>query len=289
MSMPAYFAVSPLFVDEDACIQFLVDEGVFYTAFDCPSCGQPMTRYSQFRKFRCRRRACNTNVSFRVHSFFFGHTSKCSKILFLGYLWLTKVSVTSAITMSGQSPNTVCAFWKYFRQLVASSLDEESVVIGGPGIVVEIDEAKFGKRKYHRGHRVEGVWIFGGIERTPERKVFAVRVENRSAETLVPIIQRYIRPGSIIHSDMWRSYAGLRDLGYEHYTVNHSEHFVDPDSYACTNTIEGTWNGMKANIRPRSRTREDVEGHLYEFIWRRQNADDLWRGFISALRTVYYE
>jgi hypothetical protein len=33
------------------------------------------------------------------------------------------------------------------------------VKIGSPGIVVEVDETKLGKRKYHRGHRVEGVWV----------------------------------------------------------------------------------------------------------------------------------
>jgi hypothetical protein len=32
--------------------------------------------------------------------------------------------------------------------------------------IVEVDESKFGKRKYHRGHRVEGVWVIGGVERT---------------------------------------------------------------------------------------------------------------------------
>ena len=36
---------------------------------------------------------------------------------------------------------------------------------GGEGEVVKIDESKFGKRKYHRGHYVKGQWVFGGTER----------------------------------------------------------------------------------------------------------------------------
>ncbi|KCZ78735.1 hypothetical protein H311_00226 [Anncaliia algerae PRA109] len=44
-------------------------------------------------------------------------------------------------------------------------------MIGGPGIIVEIDESKFGRRKYHRGHKVEGVWVLGMVERTTSRKI----------------------------------------------------------------------------------------------------------------------
>lgn len=36
---------------------------------------------------------------------------------------------------------------------------------GGVGKVFEIDKSKFGRRKYYRGHRVEGQWVFGGVER----------------------------------------------------------------------------------------------------------------------------
>jgi len=38
--------------------------------------------------------------------------------------------------------------------------------IGGNGLIVEIDEAKFGRRKYNRRRLITGQWLFGGIERT---------------------------------------------------------------------------------------------------------------------------
>uniref|UniRef100_A0A1X7TR95 Uncharacterized protein n=1 Tax=Amphimedon queenslandica TaxID=400682 RepID=A0A1X7TR95_AMPQE len=39
------------------------------------------------------------------------------------------------------------------------------VEIGGPGINVEINESKFGQRKYNRAHLVEGHWVFGETEK----------------------------------------------------------------------------------------------------------------------------
>ena len=74
--------------------------------------------------------------------------------------------------------------------------------IGGIGKVVEIDESKFGRRKYYRGHRVEGQWIFGGIERG-SGKCFLVPVEKRDTETLLAIIKEWIIPGTTIISDCW--------------------------------------------------------------------------------------
>jgi hypothetical protein len=50
-------------------------------------------------------------------------------------------------------------------------IDDDCAIGGidsnGNPIIVEINESKFGKVKYHRGHRVEGVWVVGGVERTP--------------------------------------------------------------------------------------------------------------------------
>ena len=65
-------------------------------------------------------------------------------------------------------------------------------MIGGPGIEVEIDESKFGCRKYNQGRWQEGHWGLGGIERGSGRS-FMVEVPQCNAATLLPIIQRYIR------------------------------------------------------------------------------------------------
>ena len=77
--------------------------------------------------------------------------------------------------------------------------------IGGPGVEVEIDELKFGKKKYRRGQQVEGRWVFGSREKNDKSKIFMVPVDNRKKKTpIILIIQKYIKPGSIIHSDCWR-------------------------------------------------------------------------------------
>ena len=42
---------------------------------------------------------------------------------------------------------------------IAKQNIKENTQIGGPGVVVEIDGSKFGKQKYHKAHRVDGVWV----------------------------------------------------------------------------------------------------------------------------------
>ena len=97
----------------------------------------------------------------------------------------------------------------------------------GPGTIVEIDEAKFGRWKYHRGCYVDGHWVLGGIERGTD-KMFLLPVPQRDSATLIPIVQQYVRRGTTIHTDMWKAYDSLSRCGYQHGMVNHSQHFVYP-------------------------------------------------------------
>ena len=127
----------------------------------------------------------------------------------------------------------------FCRELCEVALFKTREMIGGPGKVVQIDESKIGKQKYHRGHAVEGQWVFGGIEED-SRKCFIATVENRTEETLLELIKEWITLGTIIVSDCWKAYSNLEKHGYIHKTVNHSREFVNEEGYD-TNKIEGHW------------------------------------------------
>ncbi|KAF0763162.1 Myb DNA-bind 2 domain-containing protein [Aphis craccivora] len=127
---------------------------------------------------------------------------------------------------------------------------------------LNFDESKFGRRKYHRGHHVEGQWVFGGVERETGR-CFLVPVEKRDKDTLLTIIKDWILPGTLIISDCWK-FNVFR--GYSHLTVNHSIEFKNPES-AHTNNIEGMWCHTNASITQYSRKKHFYAGYLAKYMF----------------------
>jgi len=148
--------------------------------------------------------------------------------------------------------NTACDWFRFCREVVLDFIENKSEMTGGESKVVEIDESKFGKMKYHRGHYMKGQWVFGGAERGTGR-TFLVAVHDRSAETLIGLIKQWILPGTTIISDCWAAYNSLREEGYTHFTVNHSITFVDQTTGAHTNTTESTWQHVKVLLSPYNR------------------------------------
>ena len=110
--------------------------------------------------------------------------------------------------------------------------------IGGAGDIVEIDESCFGRRKYNRGRAVRQVWVLGGVSRNT-KETFLVICKKRDKKTLHTLISRHVEKGTTIHTDQWRGYYGLENLGYKHFCVNHSKEFVNPnDRSVHTQRIE---------------------------------------------------
>ena len=138
--------------------------------------------------------------------------------------WCSYKCVRHELRLSDSTINDWCLF---AREVCVDWVLKKSKKIGGAG-KTEIDESKFGKRKYNMGRLIEGQWVFGGLCRET-REFFMVPVADRTLATLLDVMHQYIENGSTIGFDCWKAYDCLENKGYKHLKVNHSVNFVDPD------------------------------------------------------------
>ena len=170
-----------------------------------------------------KRHRCQTSI--REGSWFENANLTIEEVLKFTCWWCQDLSQWQIKQQLGLGSHTAVDWDMFCRELCEVALFKTREMIGGPGKVVQIGESKIGKRKYHRGHVVEGQWVFGGIEED-SRKCFIATVENRTEETLLELIKEWIAPGTIIVSDCWKAYNNLEKHGYIHKTVNHSRELL---------------------------------------------------------------
>ena len=169
---------------------------------------------------------CFNVFSIRKGSFFSGtHISESfATIILIIYYWIIKLPLdTLREELRIGSQHTSTDWYQFCRDICGEViLDDSKQGIGGEGHTVEIDESKFGKRKYNRGKRVEGQWVFGGID-TETKGIFLIPCpENkRNADTLIPLIERWIKPGTTIISDFWKAYDKIDETRFNHLKVNY--------------------------------------------------------------------
>lgn len=299
-----------LMMSEADFLTFLSEIGVFWSVDKrrpCTNsdCDGSMKYSSERQSWRCRKRECDKEAGLRTGTFFEGAHLSFREIFQLSYLWCRE---THSITEfqhdlrrddgSTISTKTLTDWRQFFRDVCSTYLlANPDFDLGGinddfTSKIVEIDETVLSRRKYNRGKMVtEAQWIFGGVERDGS-KCFLEVVERRDAATLLPIIQRYIAPGSLIVSDCWAAYWTIDQLkeGYLHDTVNHSYDFVDPATLACTNKCEGMWSNFKQKVvkNPHGVDRDMLPSYMDEFMWRKKfGGPDIVFHFWSHVREQF--
>ncbi|MGC2235691.1 MAG: IS1595 family transposase [Pyrinomonadaceae bacterium] len=185
--------------------------------------------------------------------------------------------------LTGLTHKTVNQIYLKIRVRLAQDCQRQSPFAG----VVEVDESYFGARRVRgkRGRGASGKTIVFGIYKR-NGKVYTEIVPDCARRTLQAIIRGRVSVESVIHSDMWRGYNGLVDVGYpKHFRVNHSANeFSNIDSNI--NGIESFWSFSKRRLQKFNGVRKETFFlHLKECEYRfNHRNENLYYTILSLLR-----
>jgi len=147
--------------------------------------------------------------------------------------------------ITGLNRNTINRYLVEIRTRISEYCQLQSPFKGE----VEVDESYFGARriKGKRGRGAQGKTIVFGIFQR-NGKVYTEIVPDCRRSTLQAVIRGRVNIESVIHTDGWRGYNGLVDLGYKkHFRVRHGQNeFVRGKTHI--NGIESFWAYAKTRL-----------------------------------------
>jgi transposase-like protein len=194
------------------------------------------------------------------------------------------LSSSDVAELTGMTHKTVNTIFLKIRQRMAQDCARRSPLSAGE---VEVDESYFGARRV-RGKRGRGASgktiVFGLLKR--DGKVYTEIVPDCKKATLQAIIRGRVAPEAVIHSDGWRGYDGLVDVGYaKHFRVHQgANEFARGSSHI--NGIESFWSFAKRRLQKfNGISPHTFYLHLKECEWRfNSRSKNLYQELLRLLR-----
>ncbi|KAG8225075.1 hypothetical protein J437_LFUL000054 [Ladona fulva] len=256
--------------NDEECVRFLQEKGILHTNRVCKG-GRDMKL--RFRKngniyWICQFVECIQYVGVRKDTWIYPSRLPLIDIILFIYGWCYEwTSIKWCERELNISRKAVVDWNNYLREVCSLKLLHSSKKIGGDNTTVEIYESLFNPRKYNLGKTQSQQWVIGGICRET-KEVFLHLIPDRKKETVLPIVEECVLPGTKIYTDEHKAYEEIYKLGYDHHTVNHSQNFVDPTIGAHTQ-IERWWRSSKERTKGQCRTRRDMlDSYMTEYLWR---------------------
>ena len=199
-------------------------------------------------------------------------------------LFALDLSASDTARLTGLTTKTVNSIYLKIRARIAQDCERESPFASGE---VEVDESYFGARRV-RGKRGRGASgktpVFGLLKRNG--RVYTEIVPDCSKASLQAVIRGRVALEVVIHSDGWRGYDGLVDVGYaRHFRVDHgSNEFAVGARHI--NGIESFWSYAKRRLQKFNGVPDHTFYlHLKECEWRFNNRNDnLYHELLKLLR-----
>lgn len=260
--------------NDEGSIAFLQRHGVLPVKRSCEKCGKECKLRKDRYTFVCDRQRTNKKTkrvqrcafsSSLLKGTFLGqtHLSPSTALLFFNIYLRKYFSQLYCIENLNLASHTVVK-WRALCGGVCERWVKDKGAIGGPGVIVEIGVEKFGKGSKNREREADGAWVFGGIERDGN-SFFLVPVADREGDTLLPLCQKYLKEGTKVHSDGWRGYEGLEELGYDHITSK--------DSDIHTDHIERVWQDIRVWALKAGQKEEHYERYFARYLFLHCHSD----------------
>jgi transposase-like protein len=243
----------------------LIAQTVFGNKISCPVCRSRLLRREKY--YWCG--SCRKKIRLRSFIRFPRSKLKYKDILILILAWQKNIHPGAIKHLRGISYTTINRWYSRFRTL----LPRDSILLNGE---IEVDEAFFGRQKYHNQKIV-----IGGVERIT-RRLKLQEIPDREQDSLELFLTRNVSTESKLHTDCLAGYYDLFWNGYGHEMHNHSlGHFRG------TNNIENVWSVTKRRIR---RMYGQIKTNkIEEFIveWEaRHNFPELFQNPLTYLKGV---
>ena len=115
------------------------------------------------------------------------------------HYWLLKTGVRSTDAQTENNLVSTVQQFQHCRYIASWKMNSVTQMLGGVGVTVHVDETVLIKKKYNGGHpRANNVWVLGIYDTTLKKGMMVI--PNRSAQTLLPVIQRLVLLTIAYHS-----------------------------------------------------------------------------------------
>ena len=175
--VPNKMFITFLFSDHDVGVQFLKFVGLYPSSMVCCKCGWQMTwcvdsivkdGYRGRYMTAISASTCRVSTSVRHGTRFQQSNMNFMEVVFLTHI-VRRVPART-IQQKHQFGSASITDWsKFCREVMFGYVLVSPQKIGCPNKTVEIDESKFARRKYNRGHKVKGQWVLVVLSASPEK------------------------------------------------------------------------------------------------------------------------
>jgi transposase-like protein len=246
------------FKDEKTCYEFF--EKIRWNGVPiCPHCGsgkyykvKARGKFIDIPSYRCALRSCGLPFTVRTKSIF-----EASKVEFRKWLQAAfeistcknGISSVELATRIGTSQKTGwyinhrlrCMLNETEPELLRNVAQADESLLGGKNRNKHADK----KIPHSQGRSPKGKTIVFGVKGL-NGQVRTKIIPNVEAETIIPIVEKWIEKGSIMVSDDWTAYRALKQ-DYFHIIINHSIGEYVRGAFS-TNGVENFWSLFKRGV-----------------------------------------